>query len=76
MPSSDRAPASRPEACEPTGSLWAPADRRAVPGLDQVVVREPTAGEVRMLRQRADDAERNSPFVDEVPAETLRRTVR
>lgn len=76
MPTSDRAPAPRPEASEPTGSLWAPAEHRAIPGLDRVVVREPTIGEVKMLRERADEAERNSPFIDDVPAETLRRILR
>jgi hypothetical protein len=39
-------------------------------------VRVPTTGEVKMLRERADEAERNSPFIDVVPAETLRRPVR
>jgi len=41
-----------------------------------VVVREPTIGEVKMLRERADEAERNSPFMDDVSAETLRRILR
>lgn len=76
MPSSDRAPAPRPEAREPSGSLWAPTEHRAIPGIDRVVVRAPTSGELKMLRERADEAERNSPFVDEVPAETLRRILR
>ena len=76
MSSTERAPAPDPDACEPTGSLWAPVVRRAIPGLDRVVVREPTIGEVKMLRERADEAERNSPFMDDVPAETLRRILR
>lgn len=76
MPTSDRVSAPRPEACEPSGSLWAPAERRGVSGLDKVIVREPTIGEIKMLRERADEAERNSPFVDDVPAETLRRFLR
>lgn len=71
MPASDRV-----LACEPSDSLWAQAERRGVPGLDNLIVREPTTGEVEMLRERADEAERKSPFVDDVPAETLRHPLR
>lgn len=74
MPASDHAPA--PAASEPAGSLWAPAEHRGIPGLDKVVVRQPTTDEIAVLRERADKAERNSPFIDEVSAETLRRPLR
>lgn len=76
MSSSDRTQTPRPEVNEPGGSLWAPAEHRAIPGLDRVVVRQPTTSEVKMLRERAEAAERNSPFIDDVPAETLRRILR
>lgn len=76
MPASERAPASRAAACEPTGSLWAPAERRAVLGLDKVIVRAPTTGEVAELRASAEEADATSPFVDDVAEEVLRRPFR
>ncbi len=76
MAASDRAPAKAPAACEPPGSLWAPAGQpRGVTALDSVMVRAPTAREAEELRANAAHAEKNSPFVDDVAEEVLRRPV-